>query len=186
MTADAIELDELKPIALKRKAVSDSDKVRYRVYTTPQEFVAVIAENALMALKVSGVVNPYRIVRDLPLAGNAIEPQRLTAHHVQPTAFIRPNKIPDAPAMFEPVSESGKQEHVFEPLGVASLSSRGAKRPLMLDVDMLLKSMGEVPVMPAKAEVESPAPSTESTPEPAQDDALSSEEIDKLLNEPRA
>lgn len=184
MTSDAIELDELKPIALKRKAVSDSDKVRYRVYTSPEEFVAVIAENALMALKVSGVATPYRIVRDLPLAGSAIEPQRLTAHHVQPTAFIRPNKVPDAPAMFEPARDGGKQESTFEPLGMASLSSGRAKRPLMLDVDMLLKSMGEVPVMPPKVEQEPISP--EPAPEPAKDDALSPEEIEKLLNEPRA
>jgi hypothetical protein len=56
----------IESIAIRRAVIADSDKVRYRVYSSPTEFIAVIAESALMAVKVSGISKPHKIVRDLP------------------------------------------------------------------------------------------------------------------------
>lgn len=67
----------IEAIAVKRATLADADKVRYRVYRTEQDFVAVIAESALMAMKVSGISTPHRIVRDLPSEGIAIEARRM-------------------------------------------------------------------------------------------------------------
>ena len=82
----------MESIALKRAAVVDADKVRYRVYRAPDDYVAVIAESALLAMRASGIDTPYRIVRDLPTEGIAIEAKRLQQQHeapriVMPTAL---------------------------------------------------------------------------------------------------
>jgi len=68
---------ELTSIQLRHIKVVDGDKVRYRVYRNKDEYVAVIAENALMAIKTSEIKDPYRIVRDLPTHEIAISANRL-------------------------------------------------------------------------------------------------------------
>ena len=68
---------ELKALAVNRATIADGDKVRYRVYTSPTEFIAVIAENALMAVKASCVAQPHRIVRDLPTEGVSLKAEKL-------------------------------------------------------------------------------------------------------------
>ncbi|MEJ0010116.1 MAG: hypothetical protein WDN72_06160 [Alphaproteobacteria bacterium] len=50
----AVPVQELEAITVRRARVADAGKVRYRVYSTPTEFIAVIAESALMAVKVAG------------------------------------------------------------------------------------------------------------------------------------
>lgn len=69
--------EALESISLRRAQVADADKVRYRVYRTPTDFVAVIAESALLAMKAAGVKSPHKIVRDLPTDGIAIEAKRM-------------------------------------------------------------------------------------------------------------
>lgn len=64
----------LEPLTLRHAEVPEAKMVRYLVYRTPQEHVAVVAENALMALKLSEVKEPHKIVRDLPMSGK--EPLR--------------------------------------------------------------------------------------------------------------
>ena len=77
--ANPVSAKPLEAISLKRSKIADADKVRYRVYRAEGDFVAVIAESALMAMKVSGIMNPHRIVRDLPNEMVAIEAQRMAA-----------------------------------------------------------------------------------------------------------
>ena len=62
---------------MRRAKMADAGKVRYRVYSSPTEFIAVIAESALMAVKVAGISEPYRIVRDLPTEGVALEAEKI-------------------------------------------------------------------------------------------------------------
>jgi len=194
MASGPIDLDELKPVALKRKAIAQGDKVRYRVYKIAQEYVAVIAENALMAMKISGVSNPHRILRDLPLAGRSIDAERLVPHHVQPTVFIRPNKMPDAPPKFEPAQPDGpRADEVFTAIPVGSLHEHKPRNLSTIDVHTLLQALGEVdvPMAAAPPEPEMPRMVEEpvATPPPAPEDTgevLSPEEVERLLNEPRA
>lgn len=68
---------EISALAIRKAIVADADKVRYRVYRTSEDFVAVIAESALMAMKVAGIERPHRIVRDLPTTAIAIESERM-------------------------------------------------------------------------------------------------------------
>jgi len=55
----------MQHLTIKRIPVKNADTVRYRVYTSADEFVAVIAENALMAMKLTGITEPHKVVRDL-------------------------------------------------------------------------------------------------------------------------
>ena len=166
MGAEPIELDELKPVALKRKALAQGDKVRYRVYKNPTEFVAVIAENALMAMKMSGVGNPHRILRDLPLAGNSLDAGHLVPHHMQPTAFIRPHKVAEAPKEFVAAREKNAEEKGFQPLHIGQISQHKKDHPSTIDVHVLLQALEEAAER-ARAEHEaSPPPADFSMPEP--------------------
>lgn len=194
----------LKPVALKRKAVANGDKVRYRVYVAPQEFIAVIAENALMAMKLSGVTAPIRIVRDLPLAQTSVDGDRLTTHHLQPTVFIKPESSPAAHA-FQPMAiEHDKEGAGFVAMGIEGLFGQQRAYNSTIDVSVMLRALPEHdmpidapiierdrPVAKHKQPVE-PEPVIQSSPElvaeplPPEESGLSQEEIERLLNEPRA
>lgn len=194
----------LKPLALKRKAVANNDKVRYRVYISPDEYIAVIAENALMALKISGVKVPYRILRDLPLTQNAVSRESLIPHHMQPTVFLKP----EAPTVlqtsqFEAVSLKVDGEmKPFEPVDLGGLFAGKKHYASTIDVNDILNAMpGEV--MPEGARVVSSDRLPSADPTTAQvtanvaeeealpqstptENVLTPEEIERLLNEPRA
>lgn len=182
----------LKPVALKRKAVAHSDKVRYRVYVDSQEFVAVIAENALMAMKISGVKAPHRIVRDLPLTHATLEDSQLTPHHLQPTMLLRPEMESPSASAFQPIPINTDTE--LKPFLELSLSELHSDKQLMastIDVSVLLNALpGETLAVTGGSDPLSPpmelVPEPEVGLEPAADPALSPEEVEQLLNEPRA
>jgi len=48
-----------------RSFCSLTDVTRYRVYTAPRRYVAVKAQTAAEALRLSGVKEPLRVVRDI-------------------------------------------------------------------------------------------------------------------------
>lgn len=193
----------LKPIALKRKAVAQNERVRYRVYVTPDEFVAVIAENALMAMKLSGITAPLRIMRDLPLTQSSIESERLTPHHMQSTVFLRPEAEQRPPNQFEAIHiETDNESRPFEPLPLSGLHKRSGIYASTIDVSVLLNALpGEdIPVEPPVFQRDKPLPvetqaaeppavaepAAEAPPIPGDDGGLSPEEVERLLNEPRA
>lgn len=182
----------LKPVALKRKAVAHSDKVRYRVYVDAQEFVAVIAENALMAMKISGVKSPHRIVRDLPLTHATVEEGQLTPHHLQPTLLLRPEVEASSASAFQPIPiDTDTELRPFLELGLSELHSDKQLMASTIDVSVLLNALpGETLAVAGGSELASPpveqAPVPEVQPEPEVDPALSQEEVEQLLNEPRA
>ena len=78
----------IEAIAVQRASVVDADKVRYRVYRSPNDFVAVIAESALLAMREAGIDNPYRIVRDLPTEGISIEARRIQKQEEAPRVMM--------------------------------------------------------------------------------------------------
>lgn len=185
----------LKPVALKRKAVAHSDKVRYRVYVDPQEFIAVIAENALMAMKISGVKSPHRIVRDLPLTQTTVEGEQLTPHHLQPTMLLRPDVDTAAATSFQPIAINPDTElRPFLELGLSELHTDKQLMASTIDVSVLLSALpgdmipleGMEPPSAPLAEQVSLAPEPDVPQEKALEPSLSQEEVERLLNEPRA
>lgn len=75
---------DIRTLAIRHSEIIDHDKVRYRVYRSANEYIAVIAENALMAMKLSGVSEPYKVVRDLFHDGVAIEATKLRSSEETP------------------------------------------------------------------------------------------------------
>jgi len=80
---------EIQPITVRHAEIIDQDKVRYRVYRSPTEYIAVIAENALMAMKLSGVDQPYKVMRDLFHEGMQVEAARMRESEDGPNIAIR-------------------------------------------------------------------------------------------------
>ena len=90
----------IEALALKRARIADRDKVRYRVYRAPNDFVAVIAESALMAMKVAGVDHPFRIVRDLPNEQAALAAERVS-------------RLADDPPVMLPTERRKKEDDIL-------------------------------------------------------------------------
>lgn len=178
----------IEALAVRRATMADADKVRYRVYTSPTEFIAVIAESALMALRVSGVDEPHRIVRDLPTEGVAIAAERMEAGDngqrvmLATEKAIRDRALHVAPAPAEP------QNGNFVPLQLGDLDQKTRRTIRVLSAKDLetLTAQSPKPEAPPVPESE-PEPMAEvappSVPEPADPDQLSPEQVQALLNE---
>lgn len=166
-TGDVLEREEMKPVALKRKAIADGDKVRYRVYRSPDDFVAVIAENALMAMKLTKINNPHRIIRDLPFANVAVEKEALVTHHMQPTVFIRPDLPVDDFKKTTHFEAAPVVDEEFVPLEVQALHPLTGRRDQLIDAETLLNSLKVPEPEAATATVVPPKSAAEPVPEPA-------------------
>ena len=59
-------MHQMESVALRRAHLTGVKQVRYRVYQSPTEFIAVIAESALLAIRIAGVAEPYKVMRDMP------------------------------------------------------------------------------------------------------------------------
>jgi hypothetical protein len=134
---------DMKALAVRRANVVDADKVRYRVYRTPTDFIAVIAENALMAVRVAGITNPHKIVRDLPTEGIAIEAQRLSTlpddtnekvlfgveRREKQTLTVTPPSADQVPT----------KESLFKPMAIGDLQREGRIGARIIPPDLLLE-----------------------------------------------
>ena len=175
------DIQEMEPLAIRRAEVVDADKVRYRVYRTPTDFIAVIAESALMAMKVAEVANPYRIVRDLPMSGSMIASDRMqkpdpstqknilravSVKPVEPEIFIATLKEPPPPA-----------EQVFTPMQVRDFQLSGKQKISVMSPALSLNAIAAPP--PPVVEIEAPAPEAPEPKPPG--DVLSAQEVDQLL-----
>lgn len=185
----------IESIAIRRAVVADSDKVRYRVYSNPREFIAVIAQSALMAVKVSGVAKPHKIVRDLPTEGIAIEAKKMAA--VDPKAIKVALPIEKSEREKQLVAEMAAQRNMdeekqasFKPMNIADLQHNGSPRARILPPELLSeiieqhsKATMPPPVPPEPLEEIVPAPivqpEPEQVPEPEPQPEISTEE--KLL-----
>ncbi len=112
--------EHLESLAVRTLSIKDADIVRYRVYTSPTDFIAVIAENALMAMKLTGIHEPYRVVRDLPMEDGALEKNQLEqtsqAEIVLPTQQVMTHQEKPDPKAFTNQDVDG-----FEPLSLGAL-----------------------------------------------------------------
>lgn len=216
---DGTELLEIKPVSLKRKAILDSDKVRYKVYISAHEYVVVIAPNALMALKLSGIENPVRVLRDVPMSKPSVEEKRVVVHNERATAFLRPDMpLPQAKGFIAQMGDSAPNEKAaFEPISLGKSLGDGPRVPSSISAQSLLSSISDLPQESTTYPIESDASfyhkrtmssanarddsaqsdvdtksEIEQTIEPiknneiAQEAPLSNDDIDSLLNAPRA
>lgn len=127
----------MESISVRRATLADADKVRYRVYSNPSEFVAVIAESALMAVKVSGVAKPYKIMRDLPTEGIAIEAQRMSQVASTERVSLGTARLADQLHFQTEMPEASSPLGPFVPLPLADLRSKSGPRARILTPEML-------------------------------------------------
>ena len=164
----------IEPIALRRATLADSDKVRYRVYSSPSESIVVIAESALVALKISGIEKPYKIVRDLSAVGATIEAQKMAPPQASdgrvPMAIERQEK--EKQLMTElaaPKSQQSIDTENFKPMNIADLQHNGLPRARILPPDLLTEIIEQhTKAAPAAVEAQAPVmpPATQETPPP--------------------
>lgn len=179
----------LEALAVRRATMTDSDKVRYRVYTSPTEYIAVIAESALMAMRVSGVAEPQRIVRDLPTEGVAIAAERMEAGDSGQRVNLATEKAIKEPIVMAPVPtrNAEPQDGNFIPLKLGDLDQKqGRNMRILTAKDWADMAMPQAAAAVAAAPEPIMAPVTEtpasSMSEPAASDELSPDEVQALLN----
>lgn len=203
--------EDMEAMVLRRATFADSDKVRYRVYRSEGDFVAVIAESALMAMKTSGIMNPHRIVRDLPSENITIEAQRMSKVSDAPPVMmsLEPNRpdnkrlsaeMPTAPPVpldsqfvamqikdFQKKKKQMAWARVLTPEMVEQVQAAAKQEPAPpappVAAPLPAASMPDPdPVMEALPEPQ-PEPAAQAAPAPMGDpDVLSEEEVQKLLN----
>ena len=162
-------------IAVRRTKMADAGKVRYRVYKTSDDFVAVIAESALMAIKIAGVTNPYRVVRDLPTAEIAVEAEKIAkAEAAERVAFATTPKAPMNSFKAELLQPKPEVQERFIPLQLRDLDKKPKVNGFILPQEALHQLIEAVrkpspapQAMPSHPEpaavapvVEAPAPAT--------------------------
>ena len=136
----------IEALTVRRATVADMDKVRYRVYRSPTDFIAVIAESALMAVKVAGISKPHKIVRDLPTEGVAIEAKKMAKLDDKAERIIWPVK-PSAPpsrivAELAPAGNEDDASALFKPMTIGDLQRKSEVRARILSPEMLSEIIG--------------------------------------------
>lgn len=202
----------IEAITVRRAVIADADKVRYRVYRGPDDFIAVIAESALMAMKVAGVSEPFRIVRDLPSEQVALQADRLAKIEVpQKVAFALqsaprasealemavPNPIDFIPMQLRDLEQNKKKRtRVLSPEEMAAMMQalmpepmpQPAPKPMVVPTPAPVVEEPPPPVVTAEPALPEPEPEPVqmAAPEPAAPDgerALTPEEVARLLGE---
>ncbi len=198
----------IEEISVRRVSIADANKVRYRVYTTANDFVAVIAESALMAVRVSGVKAPYKIMRDMPSEGGMIEAAKLaprddtaSAIAFNPSAVEKPEPM-SGHRTTELEQAVAEDSVLFVPMGLSELQKKGMNRARILPAEMLQEiieahtkqapqSVAEHPLESFSDEVvfeetsQMPAMDLARMPEPSPSEKLA-QLADEVLTEPTA
>lgn len=183
----------IEALAVRRATMADADKVRYRVYTSKTEYIAVIAESALMALRVAGVNEPYRIVRDLPTQGVAIAAERMVAGDSGQRVNLPTEKVAREVPVTPPPAPAASPGSQFVPMQLGDLDQKKGRTLRILsakDMEALTRQPEpepEVETAPSQAvEPVAQAP-VERTPEPeplpVESPELSPEQVQALLSE---
>lgn len=190
----------LEAIAVKRTTLADAGKVRYRVYSSETEFVAVIAESALMAMKISGISTPHHIVRDLPHESVAIEAKRIAQEDAQQQRVLLstvPKEKGALRAELPSAAEAKPQGAGFVPMQAKDFQKKTSwarvLSPEMVEQLQAARAAAAAPsAPPAPAPVIEPTTSLEPAPDmtaeappplpPNADGVLSEDEVQQLLN----
>ncbi len=181
--------EHLEVLTLKQNRFADPDRVRYRVYQSSSEYIAVIAESALMAIRISGVKDPYKVIRDVPTAYSSIE-KGLVQMEETSERVPMPTIKPDIKAFVNEIAAKAAED--FITLALADLHLKKAPNEGVISRHDGMKGLHDVPeaaptlvkapepVMPAPL-VEEPAPVA--AVEETGDRPLSPAEISKLLGD---
>lgn len=129
----------IETLTVRRAKIADADKIRYRVYTSPTEFVAVIAESALMAVKVSGIHAPFKIIRDFPTEGIAIEARRMAAIEEvdERVSLSKERRVVEPILKTELPAKSDVPNQPFVAVGLADLRNRRGVRERILPPELV-------------------------------------------------
>ncbi len=188
----------MEQITLRRANVVDADKVRYRVYSSPTEFVAVIAESALMAVKASGIKTPHKIVRDLPAEGMAIEAKKMAARDdtMRVAMPLQQSEVNSKKLMVDIPVRTEAATAPFVAMGIADLQHKGGTRARILPPEMVhqiieehVKAVAAEPPAPAPSAPAAPAAIAEPTPEsiiaaaPTEPELSQAEKLVKMADE---
>lgn len=162
----------LEAISIRRTSIEGAGKVRYRVYTSPNEFTTVEAESALMAVRASGVKTPHKIVREMPGEGGKVEAQRLVKEETAPAVTNPHNARPAREEMKQLLTElaekPSEESILFVPMDLADMRSKGMTRARILPAEMLQEIIEEhARQHPPEVAAPPPPPEEPMTPEPA-------------------
>jgi hypothetical protein len=177
----------LEAIMVKRAQVTQGNQVRYRVYQSPAEFIAVIAESALLAIRISGVQDPYKVVRDLPTSGVAIEKGLLNVPEGSEKVAIPMGRM-DNKALTAIVEKHVSDDDNFIALTLPDLHKKKVPTAMVLSREVAMQMFGiseNTPTL-ARPPLPLPEPISVAPPEPVAkgpDEALSQEEITRLLGD---
>lgn len=149
----------MQHLTIKRIPVKNADTVRYRVYTSADEFVAVIAENALMAMKLTGINEPYKVVRDLISEEGSVPAEVLDREKAELMSLIT---VPEKKAHTKPdlMQFTNPSVDGFKPLSMGELRKDESILESVLKSPKLIQVLEEAPVaapVVAQVEVESVA-----------------------------
>jgi hypothetical protein len=143
--------DDLKGFAVRHTTIADRDLVRYRVYRSEVEYIAVIADNALMAIKLSGIENPHKIVRDILHTNSPINNAMLReAEHAERVEFSLTQPETNAKHTFVTLQATSSKPF-FEPMHLSQIHEKKGKEHRILAKDALLRNMHIDPMEYARA-----------------------------------
>ncbi|MFZ4125372.1 MAG: hypothetical protein ACOYJ2_04800 [Rickettsiales bacterium] len=182
--------EHLEILTLKHGHFSDPTRVRYRVYQSSSEYIAVIAESALMAIRISGVKDPYKVVRDVPTANASVD-KGVVLMEESTERVPMPTIKPDIKAFVNEVAAKVAED--FINVALADLHLKKTPSASVISRRDGMKTLQNVPET-APTLTKAPAPTMETAPlahevsapvetEDTGDKPLSPEEIAKLLGD---
>jgi hypothetical protein len=174
----------IQSLSVRHASFSGGDQVRYLVYRNANEHVAVIAESALLAIRISGIQAPHKVVRDVPAAQTALETADLT---IEARHFLPKDPHEDAAALAITAREEIALEALFEPVPLKALHEKKTPSASIIPPETALQWL-DIPEHAATLTAPVPVPEPEVVAEPAlpgpeEEAPLSPEEVAKLLGE---
>lgn len=149
----------MQHLTIKRIPVKNANTVRYRVYTSEDEFVAVIAENALMAMKLTGINEPHKVVRDLISEEGAVPESALD---IERTELLNLATTPAAKAKEKPDMRNFSAANTigFTPLSMGELRKESDFVESVIASPKLIRVLEEAPPPAPEPQVAPAAPVT--------------------------
>ena len=144
-------INDMQGFAVRHTRIVDRDKVRYRVYKNSTEYVAVIAENALMAMKLAAIDTPHKIIRDLIDENTPLTQARLRevegSEHVE---FSLQQKDEVVESNFEYREPKGL-EAFFQPMTLGQINEEKVDSVEVMESDNILEKISIDPMEYARS-----------------------------------
>ncbi len=150
----------LQSISVRRAKLADAGAARYRVYSSPSEFVVVIAESALMAVRLSEIATPYKIVRDMGADGASIGAEQMAAREEVPEQVMlsMERKAEDAAPITSALNAPKPENPPFTPLHLSDLQNKGGRSERILSPS-IASEIDDTPPAPMPPPPAAPLPS---------------------------